>query len=168
MGWGWSGKTLAKPLSPGGLPSGAGGLPDSAHCCRCAPRWALPPGRETEGWYGLPPRNLDLLQLLLPSCSCHSSFPLWKCPLAAPSWSLLGGWALSIRFSECSGLVAEPGSASLTHIQYVVLSCAWGRGIREEPVPTSSPAILAFTTLTLLVEMARIVPIYRRKKTEVY
>lgn len=54
------------------------------------------------------------------------------------------------------------------HIQYVVLSCAWGRGIREEPVPTSSPAILAFTTLTLLVEMARIVPIYRRKKTEVY
>lgn len=92
---------MAKPLSPGGLPSGAGGLPDSAHCCRCAPRWALPPGRETEGWYGLPRCNLDLLQLLLPSCSCHSSFPLWKCSLAAPSRSLLGGWALSIRFSEC-------------------------------------------------------------------
>ena len=31
-------------------------------------------------------------------------------------------------------------------------------------MPTSSPAIRAFTTLTLLVEMARVVSIYRRKK----
>ncbi|KAF6339005.1 coiled-coil domain containing 134 [Rhinolophus ferrumequinum] len=37
-------------FQPGRVPSGAGGLPDSAHCCRRAPRWALPPGRETEGW----------------------------------------------------------------------------------------------------------------------
>lgn len=56
---------------------------------------------------------------------------------------------------------------SLIYIHYVVLSCAWDRGIREEPLPTFSPAVLALTTLTLVVEMTRIVPIYRRK-AEIY
>uniref|UniRef100_A0A2R8VKP7 Coiled-coil domain containing 134 n=1 Tax=Mus musculus TaxID=10090 RepID=A0A2R8VKP7_MOUSE len=37
-------KGLFKPLSQDGVPSGAGGLPHSAHCCRCASRRAGPPG----------------------------------------------------------------------------------------------------------------------------
>lgn len=46
-----------------------------------------------------------------------------------------------------------------------VFHCAWGRGTRKEPLPAITPGALAFsTTLTLLVEKAGVVPIYRRKK----
>lgn len=73
-------------------------------------------------------------------------------------------WALSIWFSK-KFWASEPVSVSLTQMDSFVLSCAWGRGTREEPLPSITPGILALsTTLALLVEKVRIIPTYRTEK----
>lgn len=52
--------------------------------------------------------------------------------------------------------------ARLCALDTNVFLCAWGKGTRKEPLPAITPGVLAFsTTLTLLVEKARVVPIYR-------